>query len=326
MRKPILSLLLTGYALSSMAEPNLELDLTDVTVSGLSAGGYMASQFHIANSDWVSGAAILAAGPYYCGQNSITTALSQCVNKVETPIDITSLNATAATWAMAQKIAPLSALKTSKVWLFHGNADTRVAAPVSAALYEQYKTWVTPSNITYVNDKAAAHVFPTLAQGGSCLNSESPFIGRCEYDAAGIFLQAIIGGLTPPDNEVKGKIIEYNQHEIGGDDANTLAETGYAFVPENCANGEVCKVHVSFHGCNQYADAVDLAYVEQTGLNPWADDNNIVVFYPQTRKSLFMPLNPQGCWDWWGYTGPDYATRNGPQIKAVTAILTHFSN
>ena len=34
-----------------------------------------------------------------------------------------------------------------------------------------------------------------------------------------------------------------------------------------------------------------------------------------------MPLNPQGCWDWWGYTGPDYATRKGPQVLTVARML-----
>jgi poly(3-hydroxybutyrate) depolymerase len=34
-----------------------------LTVSGLSAGGFMASQFHVAFSSAVSGAAIFAGGP-----------------------------------------------------------------------------------------------------------------------------------------------------------------------------------------------------------------------------------------------------------------------
>ena len=51
------------------------------------------------------------------------------------------------------------------------------------------------------------------------------------------------------------------------------------------------------------------------------DDNQLVVIYPQTRKSLIMPMNPQGCWDWWGYTSDAYATSEGPQIKAVNAFI-----
>lgn len=37
------------------------------------------------------------------------------------------------------------------------------------------------------------------------------------------------------------------------------------------------------------------------GYLPWADANNIVVVFPQATSNL---LNPKGCWDLWGYTGP----------------------
>jgi hypothetical protein len=36
-------------------------------------------------------------------------------------------------------------------------------------------------------------------------------------------------------------------------------------------------------------------------------------------------MNPQGCWDWWGYTGDQYATKNGPQLKAVDALISHLA-
>jgi hypothetical protein len=35
----------------------------------------------------------------------------------------------------------------------------------------------------------------------------------------------------------------------------------------------------------------------------------------------FQPLNPNGCWDWWGYTGDTYATQAGPQMAAVKAMI-----
>jgi len=31
--------------------------------------------------------------------------------------------------------------------------------------------------------------------------------------------------------------------------------------------------------------------------------------------------NPKGCWDWWGYSSIDYATRNGPQMAAVHKMV-----
>lgn len=318
-----MSLLASGVIHAN--ESNLALNTDAITVSGLSSGGYMATQFHLANSDKVVGAAMIASGPYYCAQGNIGIALGQCVDKVSSPLDVKTLSNQALAWANDKKIPSLDNLKNSTVWLLHGTADTRVNHAVSDALYQQYQQWVPDSQITYINDRAFSHLFPTVAAGVDCLHTESPYIGKCDYDAAGALLNALLGDLTPPDGNLTGEIIQYNQHDIGGDNAETMGETGYAYVPESCGAGAQCKVHISFHGCNQYADAVDLAYVEQTGLNQWADDNNLVVVYPQTKKSLMMPMNPQGCWDWWGYTSADYATSQGHQIKAVNAIIDYLA-
>jgi hypothetical protein len=31
--------------------------------------------------------------------------------------------------------------------------------------------------------------------------------------------------------------------------------------------------------------------------------------------------NSSGCWDWWGYSGQNYAKRSGPQMKAIRAMI-----
>ncbi len=306
--------------------PSLSLDMNNVTVSGLSSGGYMATQFHLAHSDWVKGAGILAAGPYYCAKSDITTALAQCVNKIEGSIDLTELNQMAEQYEKQGKIDPLSNLKDDKVWLFHGTQDVQVIAVVNDLLHQQYSAWTDTANIKYINNKPMAHVFPTTSNGINCMKAAPPFIGNCDYDAAGDMLNHLIDGLSEPDGALGGKVYTINQHQLAGNDANTLASEGFVYVPESCAKGEACRAHISFHGCNQYAGAVGDAYVTQTGINGWADDNNIVVLYPQTKKSLFMPLNPQGCWDWWGYTSSDYANKEGAQIKAVTQMLKAISD
>lgn len=306
--------------------PSLSLDLSNVTVSGLSSGGYMATQFQLAHSDWVKGVGVIAGGPYYCAKGDITTALAQCVNKIEGSVDLEAINAQIARYESEGKIAPISNMKDAKVWLFHGTQDTRVVTQVSDLLHKQYQSWTDTNNIAYINDKPMAHVFPTLSNGINCMESESPFIGNCDYDAAGAMLNHLIDGLSTPDDAISGQIYSLDQHAIAGDNAKTLASEGFVYVPESCEQGTECRAHISFHGCNQYADAVGDAYTTQTGINEWADDNNIVVLYPQTKKSLFMPLNPQGCWDWWGYASSDYANRDGDQIKAVKQLLTSLNN
>jgi hypothetical protein len=42
--------------------------------------------------------------------------------------------------------------------------------------------------------------------------------------------------------------------------------------------------------------------------------------YPQVNASD-IPFNPQGCWDWFGYTGANYALKSGSQLAAVNAMI-----
>ncbi|MDR0234180.1 MAG: fibronectin type III domain-containing protein, partial [Zoogloeaceae bacterium] len=57
--------------------------------------------------------------------------------------------------------------------------------------------------------------------------------------------------------------------------------------------------------------------------NEWAEQNHLVVLFPQAASSMLLPMNPNACWDWWGYndTGDrktgHFATREGFQIAAV---------
>ena len=49
----------------------LPIDPASVTVSGISSGGAMATQFHVAHSSLVRGAGLLAASPYRCAEGSV---------------------------------------------------------------------------------------------------------------------------------------------------------------------------------------------------------------------------------------------------------------
>lgn len=319
--KNITMLLLGGLLISSaqVAAKKLNLDLTKIGVSGLSSGGYMANQFHIAHSDWVDKAGIIAAGPYYCAQNSIKTALSQCVNKSNEATN-QKLTLQANAYQSSQKISQLDHLQNSKVWLLRGTKDATIEVNVTRALHEQYLMWVKPENVRYVNDKPYAHHFPTLSSGTQCDVSVSPFIGNCDYDAAGNMLSFLHEKLQPRNAQANGKLLTINQQTLGGEQAIGLGEKGFVYIPKSCEAGESCHLHISFHGCQQNEQTVGNQFVENNGLNNWADNNHMVVLYPQTKNSVFMPLNPQGCWDWWGYTDSDYANRSGQQIKAVKQI------
>jgi poly(3-hydroxybutyrate) depolymerase len=116
----------------------------------------------------------------------------------------------------------------------------------------------------------------------------------------------------------------------------SMAEEGYVYVPDSCERGEACRVHVAFHGCGQSAEQIGSAFYEHAGYNRWADDNHLIVLYPQTRPSQptalapLLPLNPQACWDWWGYNDAlnnrgRFATRAGLQIAAVRRMVDRLA-
>src|SRR3977135_1796381 len=56
--------------------PSYNVDINQTSVSGLSAGGFMAVQFDVAFSSMLRGAGIIAGGPFYCAQGSFLTASS----------------------------------------------------------------------------------------------------------------------------------------------------------------------------------------------------------------------------------------------------------
>lgn len=298
--------------------PKLVLD-KNITVSGLSSGGYMAAQFHLAYSSEVQGAAIVAAGPVYCAANSLQTAFAHCLNQQNSTPDLTA----AKTYLEAQQqtggIDVLENLADDKVWLFHGSKDSTVAPAVSDALAVQYQSLLPKNSLVYIKDKPFAHHFPTdHSKGTDCAASTAPFIGSCGYDAAGAMLSHLLPDLKARAAKTSGQLMELNQQALAPKAKDQLGKTGYLYVPQSCSQGQPCRLHVSFHGCKQYGGAVGDVYARLTGLNEYADSNQLVVFYPQADKSV---MNPNGCWDWWGYSGEHYATKNGPQMQAVKQLI-----
>jgi poly(3-hydroxybutyrate) depolymerase len=104
-----------------------------------------------------------------------------------------------------------------------------------------------------------------------------------------------------------------------------MADTGYLYVPPGCRTaGANCRIHVAIHGCVQSVESVGDQFYTDTGYNHWADNNRLLILYPQINKTN-IPYNPKGCWDWWGYTGVNYATRSSPQMKAITAMVKRLT-
>jgi poly(3-hydroxybutyrate) depolymerase len=306
--------LVTGVAFAGEA-PTLNIDKSRVTASGISAGAHMAHQLHIAYSDLFSGVGIVSGGPFGCADNSLLTAMKRCMENTDQPLPVVELAAEIRADAEAGKLANTENLADDRVWLFHGTLDTTISAQVHEATAALYAEFIPVGQIFQVDDVEAGHAFPTRGRGHACTEMLPPFVGDCDYDAAGELLQYLYPGLTAPDSEAETKLLEVS---LPGASEAELMETAYLFIPPACADGgEACALHLVLHGCAQSAETVGTAFIEQSGYLPWAESNHIVLAFPQVKKSLVNPLNPHGCWDWWGYTGSNYLWRDGPQMKAL---------
>ncbi len=302
--------------------PRLNIEPDSLTVSGVSAGGYMATQFQVAYAKDVTGAGIIAAGPWFCAQGSLTRALKECMKGAAAGVDVAPLVAAVRASAKDGQIDDPSWLAPDRVFLFHGSHDETVGAAVVDSLQRFYLAFIPPERIRYETGIGAAHGFPARGKGVPCSTAATPWINDCDYDAAGELLKYLYDRLREPKGQLRGQLLSFDQgrYKTGGMLAS-LEDDGWLYLPKECAAGSACRIHVAFHGCLQGSGFIGDTFARDSGYNRWADVNRIVVLYPQAAKSLVWPLNPQGCWDWWGYSGADYATRNGLQLSAVHRML-----
>lgn len=315
----------TAYAADKL--PSFKGDINETSVSGLSSGAFMAAQLEVAYSATIKGAGIVAGGPYYCAAGIISNT-SICMGQVPFVAPNPALMVSAAQgFAALGQIDPLDNLKSDRVYIFSGTDDSvvkQVAVDATASFFAY--AGVPAENLLYVKTVPAGHAVITPSFGNDCSANASPYISHCikdgtGYDQAGAILQHIYGTLNPPTATPGGKIVEFDQRPFASA-ISSMANTGFVYVPKSCADGNACKVHVAIHGCVQSADKVGDDFYNKTGYNNWADTNGIIVLYPQVNSSYTIPFNPQGCWDWWGYSGPNYALKSGVQMQAIYNMIT----
>lgn len=324
-RIAIVIALLCPYAWGADRLPALSAELSETSVSGLSSGAYMAVQFHLAHASIVKGAGIFAGGLWGCAKGDADRATGECSHGSPSAKPFVEAAREA---ARQGRIDPPAALARSRVWLFSGYNDGVVRQTATDALVDFYRVLLPGPQVFYRNDLNAGHALITLDRGEQCELTGGQFIAACGYDAAGALLQFIYGRLVPPGNVSNASLRAFDQTEfaVGRARSSALADEGYAYIPQACASAGGCRIHVALHGCRQGAESVGDAFYRYAGYNQWAETNRIVVVYPQARATWGMPLNPYGCWDWWGYTGSAYLTKAAPQIAAIRAMVDRVAS
>jgi hypothetical protein len=297
-----------------------------LTVSGLSSGAYFAQQFHVAFSAEVTGAGVIAGGPFWCAKGNVNDALNRCMDTAAgAPRVDESLNE-ARRREREGKVDELKNLSNDRVYLLSGRAD-RTVLPVMTLRLRDFYQKLSVTKILVEDSLPVGHAFPTDSYGNPCEEpSKPPYISNCGRDIAGEMLTHLIPSLKAKAQASDERIFTFPQAQGVDPQVISLAKTGYAYVPEACASKQNdCHLHVAFHGCRQTTEDIGLDFIYHSGYNEWAEANQIIVLYPQAVRN-FLLSNPRGCWDWWGYTGPLYHTKDGPQMRMISQVIELWKN
>ncbi|MGW2016984.1 extracellular catalytic domain type 2 short-chain-length polyhydroxyalkanoate depolymerase [Streptomyces sp. NPDC001927] len=290
--------------------------------AGISSGGYMATQLHVAYSGTFSGSAVFASGPYNCAQNTLSTALNACMNTVQ-DLQLAQLEQTTRTWSSQGLVDPVANLSGDPVYVFSGSGDSTVKRPVADALADYYGRF--GAQVRYDRSTAAGHAWISPLGPNACTVTQTPFINNCGFDAERDLLGHLRGSVAAPSATPGGTLTRFDQNTYapGGAAAMSLGAEGFVYVPKSCSEGATCSLMVALHGCKQgYGyQGFGTQFVDRAYLNEYADTNDMIVLYPQAAATGTLE-NPNGCWNWWGYLGDSaYARHGGKQIEAIMRMV-----
>ncbi|CAF3895029.1 unnamed protein product [Rotaria sp. Silwood2] len=282
---------------------------TDVTVSGISSGGAMAIQLHMAYSNDISGCGILAGPPYYCAGNlmAATACMSGPLNFVTAPGIMLKLK----WYDSIGSVDDISNIQGDPVYIFTGKYDL-VARPSTVKLNEDVYSKL-GANIKTNYDMAATHGFPTDNFGKSCatLNLEN-YINNCDFNMAYDILNHLYGGnLIKPRSGTEVPLIG----QMAIFDQKAFMNPPSSLTESHTPSSSLLK------WISERKYYVDDVFATKAGYLEVAELNNLIVVFPQVAPTMFLPTNPMGCWDWWGYSSLSYATKTAPQIVGVKKMI-----
>jgi hypothetical protein len=322
----VLALSFSACFAKSPALPQLGCDPALVSISGLSSGGYSAVQMFVGYSSLYMGVGVVAGGPYFCAQDDLAIALSSCMKDPES-ISLIELESITRATALSGLIDGVDHMKTSRVFIIHGSQDAVVNQGVGFKLESYFKSFITAKgSVASEFSLASGHGIPSLDYGAPCNSSNSPYILNCNFDGAGSIIGHIYDGLWEvkrSDHFDNSSFVTFDQTaffhlpvtaKLAGFD-----DTGYAYIPQRCSKNARCPLHVVLHGCRQGFALMGATFMQYSGFSEWAEGSSIVLLFPQ---AIVTDLNPDGCWDWWGFSGTNYAAQLGLQSRAVFDMVS----
>jgi len=292
------------------------------SMSGLGSGATFAVQMQFAFSESVIGSGVIAGVPYYCAEDSLQKS-RDCAQKPSS-INLSMIQNVISDYESRNLIDNTKNLTGTKMWVFGGIADFNTYIKTVKQVETLAKMYLNPSNVGSMFNVKAGHGFITSNWGNQCYYTDYPFINNCNIDSAGDILGFLYGNLNPKGPERSENVYTFSQKAYVADEnwvQSSMADTGYMYLPKSCQN-QKCSVHLVFHGCNQDYDSTSGSVIHHTGYNEWAETNKMIILYPQVK--ITDGSNPEACWDWWGYTDENYATKQGIQMKAIYNMVQNL--
>ncbi|MBX7231903.1 MAG: PHB depolymerase family esterase [Bdellovibrionales bacterium] len=314
-----------------------------VSVSGVSSGGIMAQHLAATHPDRINGVGLFVSG-----------IIQQTAGVSATPWDplaaLFGFNHNACKALLSMKVgvedheAVLRAIrqildqtaggselfKNIRFFVVSGKADQVLHASLHSSLLDVLSQLGVPQNNIFAHVVPnMGHAMPIRITPGAVLG-EKDFLHPGDFDGVGTMFKFFLNPsasnhLLNANLEVlASEFLILNQQDFvpTGLTAKSISmgTEAYIYIPKACReNKNNCqKIHVALHGCEQTIEKISRRFMTATGYLKWAEAFNVVVIFPQVVKSH---SNPMGCWDWWGYTGQNYATKNAPQIQTIMNMV-----
>jgi len=303
-----------------------------IFVAGISSGGFFAVQMHVAHSSVFKDAAIYAGGVFHCAEDSVELALADCGGETVNGQALYHSTLAQSEQYLVQQGAARTIddpydLHGQLVYLFSGKNDSIVNPKEMDDLWEEYQHFSV--RVVYEKNFYAEHGWESPDGELPCGTAATPYMiscpyGKGAYDSEQVWLTMFLRQTLNARNngKLQGSLLRFDQTEFGASAANSMDTNGTVFVPKACAAGATCAFVLALHGCLQGHAFIGDKFVTESGLNEWADTNDVIVLYPYAVAANGpSPYNPNGCWDWWGYDDPNYALKNGTQMSIVYKMV-----
>jgi len=214
------------------------------------------------------------------------------------------------------KIDPLSDVAKENVYLFSGNEDQTVERPVVEAVRDFLEEVGVPETNINLVEKEGNHAFITEAEQPAASPPSRMSATATTIRPRPSSLGSMGRSRTSRPSPKGASSTSTSRPSWPGDG---FADEGVGPLP---ARRKGAAESTSRSMAAESHEAVGDDFIKESGFAHLADTNRLIILFPQTKASA---INPQGCWDWWGYTDLDYLGKDAPQIAAIWALVEQLA-